>query len=73
MIQIDLSVGSKYWLFLSIHGFLIVTVSGALTSALPSAIENPGDAPSILANTLPKASIFFLSAYRAYWRRMSIL
>ncbi|PCH35282.1 DUF221-domain-containing protein [Wolfiporia cocos MD-104 SS10] len=59
--SVELSLMSRYFLFLVIHSFLIVTLSSGIIAALPSLLEDPGDIPSLLANNLPKASTFFLT------------
>ena len=58
---ISLSVYKRYFLFLIIHGFLIVTLSSGLTAAIPQILNNPSSAVEALAMNLPKASIFFLT------------
>lgn len=59
--RVELSLMSRYFLFLVIHGFLIVTLSSGLVAAIPALANNPGSAVTILAQELPKASTFFLT------------
>ncbi|KAG8922564.1 hypothetical protein FRC02_011782 [Tulasnella sp. 418] len=58
---ISLSVYKRYFLFLIIHGFLIVTLSSGLTAAIPQILQNPGSIVESLAQRMPDASIFFLT------------
>ncbi|KZT65313.1 DUF221-domain-containing protein [Daedalea quercina L-15889] len=58
---IELSLMNRYFLFLVIHSFLIVTLSSGIIAALPSLVEDTGSIPTTLAEELPKASVFFLS------------
>ncbi|KAI8458717.1 hypothetical protein BY996DRAFT_6832998 [Phakopsora pachyrhizi] len=58
---VELSLMSRYFLFLVIHGFLVVTLSSGLVAAIPAITQQPGSAVTILANELPKASTFFLT------------
>ncbi|CAL1696410.1 unnamed protein product [Somion occarium] len=58
---ISLSVYKRYYLFLVIHGFLVVTLSSGVTSAAAAIVENPTKAVTELASQLPNASIFFLT------------
>ncbi|EKM57367.1 uncharacterized protein PHACADRAFT_194921 [Phanerochaete carnosa HHB-10118-sp] len=58
---LSISVYKRYFLFLVIHGFLIVTLSSGLTSTAAQIVENPTQALSYLASQLPNASIFFLT------------
>ncbi|KAG0148858.1 hypothetical protein CROQUDRAFT_669563 [Cronartium quercuum f. sp. fusiforme G11] len=59
--RVELSLMSRYFLFLVIHGFLIVTLSSGLTEAIPKIVANPSSAVTILAQELPQASTFFLT------------
>jgi len=59
--RIELKLFSRFWLFQVIHGFLIVTLSSGLISALANIDEVAGQAPTLLAEKLPNASIFFLT------------
>lgn len=59
--QIELKLFSRFWLFQVIHGFLIVTVASGLISALSNIDEMAGQVPTLLAEKLPNASIFFLT------------
>ncbi|KAJ3833350.1 DUF221 family protein [Lentinula raphanica] len=58
---ISVSLYRRYFLFLLIHGFLIVTLSSGLTKALEEIIDNPTHTVQSLATQLPGASVFFLS------------
>ncbi|KAG9007929.1 hypothetical protein FRB93_006948 [Tulasnella sp. JGI-2019a] len=58
---ISLSVYKRYYIFLIVHGFLIVTISSSLTVTIPAIAENPSSAVSILATQLPDVATFFLT------------
>lgn len=53
----------RYFLFLVIHGFLIVTLSSGLVAAIPAISKNPASAVTLLATKLPAASTFFLTYF----------
>ncbi|WVR06572.1 hypothetical protein IAU60_003604 [Kwoniella sp. DSM 27419] len=59
--DIELKLFSRFWLFQVIHGFLIVTLSSGLISALGQLGETANSVPTLLASKLPSASIFFLT------------
>ncbi|KAH9941598.1 uncharacterized protein BXZ73DRAFT_97988 [Epithele typhae] len=59
--SIELSLMSRYFMFLVIHSFLIVSLSSGLIAALPDLINDPSSIPSLLAQKLPQASTFFLT------------
>ncbi|KAK4056830.1 phosphate metabolism protein 7 [Microbotryomycetes sp. JL221] len=58
---IELSLMTRYFMFLFIHGFIIVTLASGLVNSIPGIVENPSSAVTILATQLPSASIFFLT------------
>ncbi|THU96938.1 DUF221-domain-containing protein [Dendrothele bispora CBS 962.96] len=58
---ISISVYRRLFVFLLIHGFLVVTLSSGITQAIEAIIANPTSTLQSLANQLPGASIFFLS------------
>ncbi|GJE89817.1 hypothetical protein PsYK624_059250 [Phanerochaete sordida] len=58
---LSISVYKRFFMFLVIHGFLIVTLSSGFTSAASAIVENPTSALQNLAKQLPNASIFFLT------------
>ncbi|KZO95372.1 DUF221-domain-containing protein [Calocera viscosa TUFC12733] len=58
---LELSLMTRYFLFLVVHGFLIVTLSSGLIAALPQLVQNPEQIPQILGTYLPAASTFFLT------------
>lgn len=57
--DIELKLFTRFWLFQVIQGFLIITLSSGLISALGNGIT--GSVPTLLAEKLPQASIFFLT------------
>ncbi|OAV98725.1 hypothetical protein PTTG_09825 [Puccinia triticina 1-1 BBBD Race 1] len=61
--HVELSLMSRYFTFLVIHGFLIVTLSSGLVAAIPAITQQPTSAATILAQQLPKASNFFLTYF----------
>jgi len=61
--RVELSLMSRYFTFLVIHGFLIVTLSSGLVAAIPKIAQQPSSAATILASELPKASTFFLTYF----------
>ncbi|TFK74613.1 DUF221-domain-containing protein [Pluteus cervinus] len=58
---ISVSVYRRFFLFLLLHGFLIVTLTSGITRALQGIIERPTETVQQLASELPGASIFFLT------------
>ncbi|GAA5899410.1 hypothetical protein JCM6882_009110 [Rhodosporidiobolus microsporus] len=60
---IELSLMTRYFIFLVIHGFLIVTLASGLVKAIPAIAQNPGSAVTLLATQLPAASTFFLTYF----------
>lgn len=61
--SIEQSLMSRFFLFLVIHGFLIVTISSGLVAAIPVIVNDPGSVVNLLANKLPAASTFFLTYF----------
>jgi calcium permeable stress-gated cation channel len=59
--DIELKLFSRFWLFQVIHGFLVVTISGGLIAALGNLGNTATGVPTLLAENLPTASIFFLT------------
>ncbi|RDB24859.1 Uncharacterized protein RSN1 [Hypsizygus marmoreus] len=58
---ISVSVYRRFYLFLLIHGFLIVTLSSGITKAIEGIIARPTETVQELASQLPGASVFFLT------------
>lgn len=54
---------SRFFLFLVIHGFLIITVSSGLVKAIPAISKDPTSTINLLAQKLPAASTFFLTYF----------
>lgn len=59
--EIELKLFTRFWLFQVIHGFIIVTLSSGLISALGNLGQTASSVPTLLASNLPGASIFFLT------------
>ncbi|KAF7376421.1 hypothetical protein MSAN_00057600 [Mycena sanguinolenta] len=57
----SISVYRRFFLFLLIHGFLIVTLSSTFTTLVHQIINNPTSTVQNLAAQLPSASLFFLT------------
>lgn len=60
---IELSLMTRYFLFMVINGFLIVTLSSGLIAAIPKITKDPTSAVTLLATQLPSASTFFLTYF----------
>jgi hypothetical protein len=58
---LELSLMTRFFIFQVVHSFLVVSVSSGIASSLTGLINDPGSAPTILAQNLPKASTFFLT------------
>ncbi|KAI0790073.1 hypothetical protein C8Q75DRAFT_139060 [Abortiporus biennis] len=58
---LSMSVYKRYYLFLVIHGFLVITLSSGIAKTASDIVSNPTQAVSLLAAQLPGASIFFLT------------
>lgn len=62
---VELSLMDRYYLFQILQNFLLMTiVSGSasgITQFVTAITENPGQFPTIIAQSIPKASNFFLS------------
>ncbi|KAH9485237.1 hypothetical protein JR316_0002144 [Psilocybe cubensis] len=58
---ISVSVYRRFYLFLLIHGFLIVTLTSGITNAVEAIIKNPTETVQELSSRLPGASVFFLT------------
>ncbi|KAL7420554.1 phosphate metabolism protein 7 [Cryptotrichosporon argae] len=59
--DIELKLFTRYWDFQIIHGFIIVTISSGLINALGNLGNTASSVPTLLADKLPGASIFFLT------------
>lgn len=58
---IECYVQSSYFVFQVVQVFLVVTVSSSITSVITQIIQQPAQAPTILAMNIPTASNFFFS------------
>ena len=58
---VELSLMTRYTIFLTIHGFIIVTLAAGIVPAIKDIINNPGSIATTLAAQLPRASTFFLT------------
>jgi hypothetical protein len=59
--MLELGLMNRFFVFIVIHGFLIVSISSGLIKALPELSKNPSQAPTLLAKNLPSAGTFFLT------------
>ena len=59
----------RYFLFMVIHGFLIVTLSSSLVAAIPQITQNPGSAVTLLATYLPQVRLHRSGAELMGYRR----
>ncbi|KAJ7085862.1 DUF221 family protein [Mycena crocata] len=58
---ISISVYRRFFLFLLVHGFLIVTLSSGIIPLIEDIIDKPTQTVQLMASQLPGASIFFLT------------
>ncbi|KAK5660537.1 hypothetical protein OQA88_13086 [Cercophora sp. LCS_1] len=61
--QVELFTQKAYFAFQVIQLFLITTIASAATAVAKQIVDNPTDAPSILANKLPRASNIYISYF----------
>ncbi|KZP25055.1 DUF221-domain-containing protein [Athelia psychrophila] len=58
---LELSLMTRYFMFLVVHSFLIMSLSSGIIATLPQIIADPSSVPTLLAKNLPQASTFFLT------------
>lgn len=58
-----LSLMTRFFVFLTIQGFLIISLSSGLIGSLPIIASNPGSIAGMLATNLPTASNFYLTYF----------
>ncbi|WVQ78133.1 hypothetical protein IAT38_000214 [Cryptococcus sp. DSM 104549] len=58
---VELDLMTRYFIFLVIHTFFVVTLSSGLTSAVQEFADNPGSVATTLASQMPTASTFFIT------------
>ncbi|OXG22073.1 hypothetical protein C366_00971 [Cryptococcus neoformans Tu401-1] len=59
--EVEINLMTRYFLFLVIHTFFIVTLASGLISAVQQFADNPGSAATTLATQMPTASTFFIT------------
>jgi len=59
MSWLQLSVFSKYYLFLVVQVFLVTTLANAVLKNISAMISSPTDIPNILGHTIPTGASFF--------------
>ncbi|WWD10359.1 hypothetical protein V865_008494 [Kwoniella europaea PYCC6329] len=58
---VELSLMTRYFIFLVIHTFITVTLTSGLVSSAQEFIDNPGSIATTLASQMPTASTFFIT------------
>ena len=64
--HIELKTQEWYFIFQVIQVFLVTTFASGATAVIPDLINDPKQAPEMLAKKLPKASNFYLSYFIIY-------
>ena len=59
--EVELDLMTRYFIFLVIHTFIVVTLSSGLIASVKPIAENPSSVATILAKQLPTASTFFIT------------
>lgn len=58
---VELTVQNTYFAFQIVHVFFVTTLGSAASSAVGKIAQHPGSVPSLLAQSIPTASNFYLS------------
>ncbi|WWC85304.1 uncharacterized protein L201_000166 [Kwoniella dendrophila CBS 6074] len=58
---VELALMTRYFVFLVIHTFIVVTLTSGLVSSAQEFIKNPGSVATTLASQMPTASTFFIT------------
>ncbi|KAF2432357.1 DUF221-domain-containing protein [Tothia fuscella] len=64
--EVEMKTQSWYFAFQVIQVFLITTFSSGAAAVATQIVQQPGSAPTLLANSLPKASNFYISYFIVY-------
>ena len=59
--DVQMQAFSRYFLFQVLNVFLVTTIAGSIFDTIAIIIENPEEAFSMLGNSLPRMSSFFVS------------
>ncbi|KAH0555919.1 hypothetical protein GP486_006137, partial [Trichoglossum hirsutum] len=59
--QVELSVQNSYFAFQVVQVFLVTTLSSAASAAVQNIIKEPSSAATLLAQSLPRSSNFYIS------------
>ena len=59
--QVEHKLQKRYFGFLFIQGFIVGVLSSGIVAAISNITQDPGSAPSLLANQLPSAATFFIT------------
>lgn len=58
---VEHSMQRRYFIFLFIQGFIVATIGSGIMASINQIVNNPASTVQLLAQNLPKASIFFLT------------
>lgn len=58
---VEHSLQRRYFVFLFIQGFIVATLGSGIMASINQIVDNPASTVQLLAQNLPKASIFFLT------------
>ncbi|ORY32218.1 hypothetical protein BCR39DRAFT_523325 [Naematelia encephala] len=58
---VELDLMNRYFIFLVIHTFFVVTLTSGLISSIKPLINNPASVATILSSQMPTASTFFIT------------
>lgn len=61
--SVELRVQNSYFLFQVIQVFLVTTLTSGAAASFTKIFDSPGDAPMLLAESLPTASNFYISYF----------
>jgi hypothetical protein len=61
--RVELFTQNAYFAFQVVQVFLVVTLSSGAAAVIQGISSNPGSAPALLANGLPKASNFYIAYF----------
>ena len=59
--EVELRTQKWYFIFQVINTFLVLTLASGAISVINNILKQPGQAPTLLANGLPKASNFYIN------------
>jgi hypothetical protein len=59
--RVEHSLQQRYFAFLFVQGFIVATLASGIMAGIRQITDNPASTVSLLAENLPKASVFFLT------------